>query len=395
MKRRAIRFFNRTVFWDQEQAAPCRDGARQHRNERWRIMSDRGTVKVQEGWTGPGSRDGVITPLKPEEDGLHVSLDTKGAYEWWYFDAHLETGHTIVVFFYRANPNPGLGGKPGVEIVILRPDGNKTQVFIPYRKSDFTAARDKPEVRIGKNYMKVLKSVKGLPVYEIHIEEKNIGCHLTYRAEVNGWKPGTGLSNFGTMGYFAWVIPFARASVEGTITDGKREIVVTGIGYHDHNWLNFNFARIIDYWMWGRVYSKSYTLSYAYIQCNSKMDRHAVKVLMLAEGKEVILSTGEFDFIKEEFEYNPAAKHRFPRKVTIRVPGELETVLSVNKVMEAEDMLENFNPVLRFIAKNIVRLKPGYFRLLSDFSMRVTRKGKTHREKGTTLHEIVLFKSAE
>jgi hypothetical protein len=63
--------------------------------------------------------------------------------------------------------------------------------------------------------------------------------------------------------------------------------------------------------------------------------------------------------------------------------------------MEAEDMLDNFNPVLRFIAKNIVRLKPGYFRLVSDFSLRVTRKGKTPIETGTTLHEIVLFKSAE
>jgi len=358
-------------------------------------MSDRRGVKVHEGWTGPGRRDTVITPLKPEEDGLHVSLATKGAYEWWYFDAHLETGHTIVVFFHRANPNPGIAGKIGVEMVLVRPDGRKIRTFVPYGRSDFSAASDAPDVRIGENFIRAKPGVQGPPVYEIYLKEEGLGCHLTYQAQVNGWKPGTGLSNFGTMGYFAWVIPFARASVRGSITDGEREIAVTGIGYHDHNWLNFNFARIIDYWMWGRVYSKSYTLSFAFIQCNDKMDRHAVKVLMLAKGKEVILSTGEFDFIKEDFEYNPVAKHRYPRKVTIRVPGELEATLSVNKVMEAEDMLDNFNPVLRFIAKNIVRLKPGYFRLVSDFSLRITRKGKTPIETGTTLHEIVLFKSAE
>ena len=359
------------------------------------MRSDRGTVKVQEGWTGPGRRDAVITPLKPEEDGLHVGLKTKGAYEWWYFDAHLETGHTIVVFFYRANPNPGMAGKIGVEMVLVRPDGRKIRTFVPYGRADFSATPDAPDVRIGENFIRATQGDGGLPVYEIYLKEEGLGCHLTYRAEVNGWKPGTGMSNFGTMGYFAWVIPFARASVEGAITDGKREIAVTGIGYHDHNWLNFNFARIIDYWMWGRVYSKSYTLSFAFIQCNDKMERHAVKVLMLAEGKEVILSTGEFDFIKEDFEYNPVAKHRYPRKVTIRVPGELEATLVVKKVMEAEDMLVNFNPVLRFIAKNIVRLRPGYFRLVSDFSLRVTSRGKTLRETGTTLHEIVLFKSAE
>jgi len=358
-------------------------------------MTDRGSAKVQEGWTGPGRRDAVIVPLKPEEDGLHVGLGTKGSYEWWYFDAHLDTGHTIVVFYYRANPNPGMTGKIGVEMVLVRPDGRKIRTIVPYGRKDFSATANSPDVWIGQNFIRARQGKGGLPVYEIYLKEEGLGCHLTYRAEVKGWKPGSGLSNFGTMGYFAWVIPFARATVSGTITDGEREIAVTGIGYHDHNWLNFNFARIIDYWMWGRVYSKNYTLSFAFIQCNSKMDRHAVKVLMLAEGKEVILSTGEFDFIKEDFEYNPAAKHRYPRKLIIRAKGALEATLNVSKVMEAEDMLENFNPVLRFIAKNILRLKPGYFRLVSDFSIRVTKKGKTRSEKGTTLHEIVLFKSAE
>jgi hypothetical protein len=46
------------------------------------------------------------------------------------------------------------------------------------------------------------------------------------------------------LGYFGWVAPFARASVEGTLTDGGQEIQVTGIGYHDHSWLNFQFSII-------------------------------------------------------------------------------------------------------------------------------------------------------
>ena len=67
----------------------------------------------------------------------------------------------------------------------------------------------------------------------------------------------------------------------------------------------------------------------------------------------------------------------------------------MKKILEAQDMLENFNPVLRFLAKNILRIKPGYFRLLSDFELEVTRDGKTIKETGTTLHEIVLFKPAQ
>jgi len=358
-------------------------------------MVDKGRPLVTEGWTGPGRRDATITPFKPEEDGLHIDMRKKGMYEWWYFDAHMETGHTIVVFFHAANPNPGAAGKTGVEIVLLRPDGSKTQRFVPYSKSAFAASRDMADVKIGENYLRVQQLPGALPIYEVHVKEKDLSCHLTYRAEVNGWKPGTGVSHFGDMGYFAWVVPFARASVEGTVTDGNHTLQVKGVGYHDHNWLDFQFPRIIDYWMWGRIYSPHYTVSYAFIQCNAKMGHHAVKVLMMADGREVVLSTGEFDFIKENFEYNPKAKHSYPKKLVISVPNELVVNLSVRNVLESQDMLENFSLPLRLAAKYLLRLRPGYFRLASDFEISVTRQGRTDRETGTALHEIVLFRSAE
>jgi hypothetical protein len=352
-------------------------------------------TRVIEGWTGPGRRDLQIEPLKPVDDGLHTDMSKRGTYEWWYFDAHLDSGHTLVVFFHASNPNPGLEGKTGVEIVLLRPNGIRVQKFFPYNKSHFSAAHDRPEVTIGRNTLRVEQRDGELPVYEIEVKEKDFGCHLKYRAQVNGWKPGTGLSQFGNLGFFAWVVPCPRASVEGTITEGEKTIQVKGIGYHDHNWLNFPFQSIIQYWMWGRVYSESFTAAYACIQCNEKVGNHMVKVLMLAEGQEVILSTGEFDFLKEDFEYNPRAKYQFPKKITINAPGTLAATLKMVKILEAQDMLDNFSPVLRFLAKNILKVKPGYFRLVSDFELAVTRKGESVRETGTTLHEIVLFKPAQ
>lgn len=357
-------------------------------------MTDKG-IKVTEGWTGPGRRDAIIKPLEPADDGLHIEMSKKGMYEWWYFDAHLDSGHTLVIFFHASNPNPGLEGKTGVEIVLLRPDGIKMQEFHAYNKFNFAAAEDKPEVTIGWNTIRVQQREGELPIYEIKVDEKEFACHLMYRAEVNGWKPGTGLSHFGKLGFFGWVVPFARASVKGTIRDGTKSFQVKGIGYHDHNWLNFTFQRIIKYWMWGRIYSENFTVAYAYIQCNEKVGNHTVKVLMLADGKEVIQSTGEFDFLKDEFEYNPKAKYSFPKQITINVPGLLSITLKVKKILEAQDMLENFSPVLRFLAKNLLRIKPGYFRLASDFELEVMRDEKPMKETGTTLHEIVLFKPAE
>ncbi len=349
-------------------------------------------TSVIEGWTGPGRSDSRIEPLKLVEDGLHIETNRRGMYEWWYFDAHLDSGHTLVVFFHASNPNPGLAGKTGIEIVLLRPEGVRVQKFFPYKKSEFTAALDRPEVTIGRNTLRVEQPDGELPIYEIDVQEKGLACHLKYRAQVNGWKPGSGLSHFGDLGFFGWVVPFARASVEGTITDGDQTIPVAGTGYHDHNWLNFPFQSIIKYWMWGRIYSENFTAAYACIQCNEKVGDHMVKVLMLAEGQEVILSTGEIDFLQDGFDYNPKAKYHFPKQITIHAHDMLTATLKMKKILEAQDMLENFNPLLRFLAKYILRIQPGYFRLMSDFELQVMHDGKPVKETGTTLHEIVLFK---
>jgi hypothetical protein len=349
-------------------------------------------MKVIEGWSGPGRQDTLIEPLQAVDDALHINPGKRGLYEWWYFDAHLDSGHTLVIFFYAANPNPGLQGKAGVELVLLNPDGKRIQKFFAYQQSQFTASKDKPEVTIGENSLRVTMQDNGLPIYEIYVDEEGLGCHLVYTATVNGWRPGTGISQFGSLGHFGWVVPFPRAAVSGTVTQGGHTMQASGVGYHDHNWLNFPFQTIIDYWMWGRVYSKHFTVAYAYIQCNAKVDNHTVRVLMLADGKEVILSTGEFEFSQDDFEYNQQAKYHFPKRISLNAPGELNLSLKLNRILEAQDMLDNFNPLLRFIAKHILRLKPGYFRLLSDFELEVSRVGQGSQESGTTLHEIVLFK---
>ncbi|HUL38839.1 MAG TPA: hypothetical protein VLU38_00975, partial [Methanomassiliicoccales archaeon] len=179
-----------------------------------------------------------------------------------------------------------------------------------------------------------------------------------------------------------------------TVTDDGRDIRGKGIGYHDHNWLDFPFQSIIEYWMWGRVYSQRFTVSFAFIQCNEKVGGHTVKVLMLAEGRKPILSTGDFDFIKKDFVKAPTDHYSYPKSLTIDAPGELNVELVVKKVLESQDMLAGLSAPLRFAAKHLMRLRPWYYRLESDFVIRAGKKGSLE-ERGTALHEIVMFHSAE
>jgi hypothetical protein len=88
---------------------------------------------VVEGRTGPGRRDLRIEPLKADEDWLRLDVGKRGMYEWWYFDAPLDSGHTVVVLFYASNINPGREGKIGVEVILLRPDGIESKNFSPIK----------------------------------------------------------------------------------------------------------------------------------------------------------------------------------------------------------------------------------------------------------------------
>ncbi|MCK4779257.1 MAG: hypothetical protein KAT57_03675 [Candidatus Lokiarchaeota archaeon] len=347
------------------------------------------SIKIKEAWLGPGRKDGEIKPIQAKDDALHINMKKKGTREWWYFDARLENGYTVVGFFRAKHERTG---KTGVEIMIYKPNGEKIQKVIDYDPSDFNASQDTADILIGQNYIKVDYSNKELPTYEIYLDEGEYGLHLKYKAVVHGWKPGKGYIEFGKTNQFGWVIALPRADVEGTIKVDNETIQVKGIGYHDHNWLNFNFAMIIDYWYWGRIYSDNFTVIFAYIKCNKRMDNYPIQVLMLAKNENVFLSTGEYELTQENFEYNNKAGNKYPKVLKFKVGDHHEITLNVQKIIDAENLLSELGPITRFFAKNLLKLRPGYFRLYSNFTLNIKDDGKSYIEKGSTLHEMVITK---
>jgi len=345
--------------------------------------------KIIEAWLGPGRKDGQIKPIMAKDDALHIDMKKKGTREWWYFDARLDNGYTVVGFFRAKHERTG---KTGVEITIYKPDGEKIKNVIDYLHSDFKASKDTADVQIGKNYIKVDYSNKELPIYEIFIDEGEYGFHLKYTAKVYGWKPGNGYIEFGKSNQFGWVVALPRADVKGTIKVNNETVHVKGIGYHDHNWLNFNFAMIIDYWYWGRIYSENYTVIFAYIKCNKKMDNYPIQVLMLAKNESIILSTGEYELKEENFEFNDKVGNSYPKFLRFNVENQHKIILRVQEIIDAENLLYEFGPITRFLAKNLLKLRPGYFRLDSKFELNILFEGKSELEKGSTLHEMVITK---
>jgi predicted secreted hydrolase len=192
---------------------------------------------------------------------------------------------------------------------------------------------------IGKNYIKVDYSNEKLPEYEIYLDEGDLGIHLYYKPKVPGWMPGEGFTEFGKLGQFGWAVAIPRADVKGKLKVEGKEIDVKGIGYHDHNWITFNLVRVVNFWHWGRIYSDNFTMIYAYIKCNKKMDNYPISILMIAKGEDIIHSTGEFEFIQEKFEYNEKAGNIYPHSLKFKLSDQQIISLNVQSIIDADNLL--------------------------------------------------------
>lgn len=347
--------------------------------------------RVVDAWGGPGERDSVIVPLRPEENALYAP-QSRFYGEWWYFDARLDDGHVVVGFLQASEL---MKRKPGIELHVYRPNGEKLSEVRRFEKADFQASRERCDVRVGNNYCRAEfpDGEAGLPVHVLHIKEGGLEADLKFESVLPGWKPGQGRTDYGDRGYFFWAVPVPRARVTGTVRIPGEVLEVRGVGYHDHNVITADARRIISHWYWGRLYADDFTLLYAYVKTNKHFGGVASKPLMLAHRDEIVLSTGEMVVTDSDFVYDDVARREYPRSLEIVVPGSLSLRFAVREVIDAHDLLDDLpaalrNPLVRALVHRFVG-RPGWFRFSSDYKLTVVREGETSSREGVTLHEMV------
>ena len=342
-------------------------------------------------WLGPGERDGKIVPLAPEENALHPEAMSSPHYgEWWYFDARLDDGHIVVGFLQAAEL---LSHQPGIEPHVYRPDGKKLSVVKRFPRSELRASTERCDVRLGKNYCRAeFPPGGGLPVHSLYISEGDMEADLTFRSEVPGWKPGRGLTRYGDRGYFAWIVPVPRATMEGKLRYGETTMRVRGTGYHDHNVVTADMRRILSFWYWGRLYTDDFTLLYAYVKTRKRFGGKASKPLMLAYRDKIMISSGEMALREGPPVFHPGANRTYPAFLELEIPGQVFLRLDVERIIDAGDLLSTIspvimNPLVKWVINRFAR--PGWFRFESRFLLRVCYEGRVFEERGKTLHEMV------
>jgi hypothetical protein len=227
--------------------------------------------------------------IKPWEDGMRTD-GSRGTYEWWYFDAHLDDGAKLVVVFLTkefTDLNKPLS--PAIRIDLTLPDGTSVHRVVEFAAETFAASTETCDVHIADNVF-----TGDLHTYTIRARVQEIEVDITLSGQVPAWRPQTGYWLFGEEGehYFAWLPSVPQGSVEATYRVGGNSHTAAGIGYHDHNWGNASMLDLMHHWYWARGAAGPYSVIASYITAQQRYGYHALPVFMLARDGKLIADDG-------------------------------------------------------------------------------------------------------
>ena len=254
-----------------------------------------------------GIKEGVVQQW---EDGLRTN-GKFGEYEWWYFDAKLEGGYSLVIIYYS---QPVTAVSPSyAPCVSFSLTGNGyellEEVSVPIKDCRFSKAGC--DVKIGKNYIR-----GDLKDYVIHFENDHIRCDVSLKGLAESYRHHTGQFFFNEKKYFAWLPSVPDGKVEANITVDGRELHLTGSGYHDHNWGNIGMFWLMHHWYWGRAKVGPYQVISSYITAKEEYGyEHFPIFVIYKDGEKLGCDIDAITYEQKDEAFDPITKKHYHKKL--------------------------------------------------------------------------------
>jgi hypothetical protein len=327
----------------------------------------------------PAVKPMLYTPLD-KDNALH---NTAGMiYEWWYLDAAFDNGYSTS-FSWQVVTQDFIGkDRPTrlVQFAIYDPSGKKTSVDAGFKPEEVTVSADICNVKMGDNQLK-----GSYPKWDVSFRQGDLGAQLTFESLAEGFKtPPDGVVYFSRQPekYIGWVIAQPRAKVTGKLILNGKEIPVSGVGYHDHNWGNCSLKEMYNYWYWGRMYLPEYTFVYSVGQMVDALGKKPSSVIFAFKGPKLLEVSTEITVDASDFVLDPFTGAKYPRSVVLHPSGKAISGTVTHKLRNLVEALPPWGA------------QPGdghaYFRFLSDCDIDLVAAGDKIQVKTPLIHEFMI-----
>ncbi len=306
------------------------------------------------------------------EDGIRLDPSTPST-EWWYFDSHLDDGAKLaVIFCTKLGTRPKQPLEPVIEIDLDLPDGRRLMKIGKFKPDEFEASKDGCDVRIGK-----YRFTGNLHEYSITGGAEDIEAEVKLEATTESWRPETGHLIFGPEGekFLAWLVSVPMGKVTATYKIGSEVHQASGMGYHDHNWMNYAYrdmGHLIDHWYWGRGHVGPYSFVTAYLTTTKKYGYTTIPWYMLAHNGKVIADDGtKMTFSKSESEIDEHTGKPIPDKLIFDYrDGSARYALTFTreKTLVSQTLIDLATGAQKVLAE-LIRYPGGYLRFSSPVSL--------------------------
>lgn len=313
--------------------------------------------------------------ISPWEDGLRTN-GKFGEYEWWYSDAKMEDGSSLVIIFYSQPVTASaFGFCPSMSFSLTKPDGTFISDNVEFKIEDCSFDREKCCVRLGKDSF-----FEGdLHNYHIHYQTDKISADMTIRGNAASWRPDTGHIFFDEKDYFAWLPSVPEGRAEATVVIGDECLHMAGTGYHDHNWGNKGMFWLMHHWYWGRAKIGDYQAITSYITAREKYGYEHFKIFLLLKNGEKLGDDPQYmTYTQSDPDFDPVTKKHYHKTLVYdyndgsqhyTITYKAENIIEYFTIADAKNTAQAKAGALLLGLVKLAKLDPSYIRMTGTVTL--------------------------